>query len=1180
MKTLLIILSMALNLAFASARFTENDKTEFMIEVKYQVQEFKQDNNGKIDVIIMKPGLYAELDKYYGLHKFTKEEMAQIKDAYEAYSKISENQYDEQKFYDFISAQLDKIASAELKKIKAGEICNSFICEDGLTCARDPKQKNTDNKLAGGAQCKADKECASNECIVSPKDKTVKICESIKRCYQPVKVGSSCKDVPVCEKGACLPFDQNTIGIGECVAVKNKCSSNDQCCSGLCESNKCVENLICKDCVSKGMKADGNKKCCEGLIKNSSNICIPDMPPIIPPQVNNTVKNSILVSFVSLFISNASADESFDTVNGNRSKYSQFTATSEAVDTVDMANGLKELKFTQKSNFETCEMHFREDFYAYLKKNKLFDLEVSLLAFDYMLLGDSNADYWAKTKGSNETSIWGRLNTVAKAHDIQRTQTNAKIAEIDRKLTCMCLDVKGIKNVTNQDQVSYFNEKCTEFKTAMNSDMNKASCSNLAGEKESWAKACLVDNPTMSSADCDSLKSTLESKETTCNQNPTEVGVNNDTTDGDASGVKAKRLLVYYTAQMSAFNQSLTVDNTKIYEGIAKVKTWMDDNQLKLATTDYESDEGLQLSGFTIKNPSGSAAAIGAALGAMLAAGVIAVLGGFAASSMISTWAAAGIISAAAVSGGGGVWLVASLKGAWIAKHPEVYDKYIRTYGCGKKDTCTDYQRMLKQPYSQICDAHISNNACIRNFVTYNLNGEPRYVVDPFIPYGIAKSDILRGQGDYAKSLEAGYQRALSYMQSISPRGQVGEGVMSSEFISEYVVGLYTLNPGLGSDPEGKYALNDALITQIKDKAKAFAIEKQFLNSSDKENLDKFADYAYEYHFLWPKTTKAKEISYPTVALDTYMEFMSNGVAASLSAGSSSAATTFGGLNTQYLQDYLNTLKIYDQSTSGLSSDAQANLKAEIAAVENAIAANKAVQSIMSSPNSSLSNIGSSGLNSSSLNGTSGNSSLSTTQMQYLNAVGKYRNLRNDQLKKLEAYNKALANKGSSSTSSSASRSASVSNAVKSFSSKFGSGALASLGSGTTSTTGSSANSATDARKVLGYGSGSTNPYGSSGSSSGNSSMGSKSGSSSSGSSSQAVGDANASASGSNEDEDAKRLKEAIEARNKASAGKYSSNENSEQTIFQKVTNAYIRNYDKVLTKKKSDKDVNDDKSK
>mgnify|MGYP000473402712 CR=1 FL=1 len=58
-------------------------------------------------------------------------------------------------------------------------------------------------------------------------------------------------------------------------------------------------------------------------------------------------------------------------------------------------------------------------------------------------------------------------------------------------------------------------------------------------------------------------------------------------------------------------------------------------------------------------------------------------------------------------------------------------------------------------------------------------------------------------------------------------------------------------------------------------------------------------------------------------------------------------------------------------------------------------------------------------------------------------------------------------------------------------------------------------------------------------------------------------------------EEDRKKLAEAIEARDRANKSKYNSQD--DQTLFEKVTNAYIRNYDKVLSKKK-DKDIIDKK--
>lgn len=79
-------------------------------------------------------------------------------------------------------------------------------------------------------------------------------------------------------------------------------------------------------------------------------------------------------------------------------------------------------------------------------------------------------------------------------------------------------------------------------------------------------------------------------------------------------------------------------------------------------------------------------------------------------------------------------------------------------------------------------------------------------------------------------------------------------------------------------------------------------------------------------------------------------------------------------------------------------------------------------------------------------------------------------------------------------------------------------------------------------------------------------------GSSNSSGSSSAVDDKNdgangAAGNGTTSEEDRKRLADAIEARNRTGEDKYVSKET--QSIFEKITNAYIRNYDKFLAKKK-----------
>ncbi|MBC7539960.1 MAG: hypothetical protein H7281_14150 [Bacteriovorax sp.] len=1127
MLKILILIALSFNIAFASTRFTDADKKKFMDEVKQGIAAHKIENKGKVDLQIIKPGLYEELDVYYKQEKFTREEMIKIKQKYEEFSRSGiAPEKAEEEFYKFVQIQLNEINKTQVVKTKEGQVCNNWSCEDGLKCAPDPKQEDGLSCKKEGKECKDDGDCCSSSCTLNKKSKK-RYCEDVYRCFKPVNLGGSCLSNPVCGEGECLAFNSKTSGIGECEERGRSCKKNTDCCTNSCEKNKCVEAYICKDCVKNGKKPNRGQKCCEGLYINDKGLCVPDAPPFVMPQVRVKFIDKTLITLTSFFITTSSADEAFDTVNADHAKYESFRAMSVAADKVEVKT--PDMKFTRKSDFSTCDIRFRDDFTNYLKTSNLLDLELALLSFDYMLLGDGVNDYWTKNTDPG-SSIYGRLKVVAKKHQQIRSDTNDKIDKINAKLTCMCLDVKGYKSITDASKKTFFEKSCDEY-----------------------AK---YSNPTTTF----------------------------DELQGDASGLKGKRLMVNWTKNLESFNASLAVDNTGIYKGFAEISNW---SAYEAKWNDADNKK-YTLFNFNIKNPSGSVAAMGAILGALLAAGVIAVLGGFATTSMLTAWAAAGIIATSAITGGTGLWLIASLKGAWISKRPEIFDKYIRSYGCGKKETCVEYSRELNQPYNEICKAHTSANACVKNFMVYYQENEPRYLVDPWIPTGVSKNLILRDAGesrDYAQKLEDGFQTALTHMKSKDPGASggggkdggafVGEDYMRSLFVDSDVLGKYT--PNIGLDDQ-RYILNANIIQEIKTKAKKFAVDQKFFEATDVENLDKFADYSYTYHFLWPKTSRQKEISYPTVGLTTYLDLMSNGVAANMAVGATNAAKTFGNLNTKYLEDYLKTLQLYaDQPINQSDATKTKLLNDEItkaqAALDNqrvlsALANNTSLDSQLMNLNPNLVNTTAKSL------GTKGDVSLSADQSAFLNAIGTLRTDRKAQLKKMDVYNKAIASSGNTD------RATKIASASKKFSATFAHPLSGSSSKGTGSIFGSGgadglksddANKADSSKNSSK--SGNFNNFGL-GSISGSGS-GSSGSSTSLGSSKSGVDDKNASATGGAgngvSDEDRRRLAEAIDARNKANKDKYESKE--EQTIFEKVTNAYIRNYDKVLSKKK-DKDV------
>ncbi|MDD4973037.1 MAG: hypothetical protein PHY93_01735 [Bacteriovorax sp.] len=1194
MLKILILIALSFNIAFAKSRFTDSDKKKFMEEVKQGIATHKLENKGKVDLQIIKPGLYEELDIYYNQEKFTREEMVKLKQKYEEFSKSGiAPEKTEEEFYKFVNTQLEEINRTQVAKVKEGNVCNNWSCEEGLRCALDPKQE--DGKLCkrGGRECKDNGDCCSSSCTLIKK-LNKRFCVEVNRCFRPLNLGMSCILNPVCGEGECLAFNSKTSGVGECKDKNKSCKKNSDCCSNSCNSNKCIEAYVCKDCMINGKRPSRGQKCCEGLYLNDKGMCVPDAPPFVIPQVKIKLIQKFFITLGSVFIPFANADEAYDIVKGNGDKYSNFKAVSIDADIVQVKK--PEITFKRKSNFNTCDISFRDDYLFFLKNNKfttsgceysvndkgvftfvdtncsqqdtgkadpsLFDMELALLSFDYMLLGDEGVnDYW--TKSSNpESSIYGRLKAVATKHQLVRNSTNDKIDANNIRLKCMCLDVIGHDNITDKEKQKFF-EGCPEYQVAQTGVV----CSKQVACAVEDGFACVKGF----------MPQSCKSGEDGC----TCTGGSIDNVTGEtASGIKGKRLLVNWTKNLTSFNASLAIDNTEAYKGVAEVSTWAAND----AKWNDVENRKYDLFNFSIKNSSGSVAAMGAILGALLAAGVIAVLGGFASTSILTAWAAAGIIATSSVTGGTGLWLIASLKGAWISKRPEVFDRYIRTYGCGKKETCVEYSRELNQPYNNICNVHTSANACVKNFVVYYEDTEPRYLVDPWIPKGVSKSLIFRdlsGGRTYAEKMEDGFQAAKSNMIAKNPGGEfVAEDYMRTLFVDANVLGQYT--PQIGLDDK-RYNLDATIIDEIKSKAKKYAIDQKFFLEGDTENLNNFADYTYEYHFKWPKTSRQKEISYPTVGLTTYLDLMANGVTANMAAGSSNAAKTFGNLNAQYLQDYLNTLHLYSDLPINQSDATKLKLiNDEINKTQTELDNQKVLNALANNINldSQLMNLNPSVIDSTAKSvGAKGDVSLSTDQKAFLNAIGTLRTARKTQLKKLEAYNKSMATGGNSE------RAIKIASASKNFASSFarplsgssskGSGSIFGSG-GTDGLMSSDKNKSDSSKNNSNFEGGNYNTFGlGSGSGSGSGAGSGSGGSSSAGIGKTGTDNKNATAvdnAGNGvSDEDSRRLAEAIEARNKSNKDKYQSKE--EQSIFEKVTNAYIRNYDKVLSKKK-DKDV------
>ncbi len=1168
MFKLIILFSLFLGVASAKSRFSDEDKKKFIEEVKLSIAEHKLENKGKVDLQIIKPGLNLALEDYLKREKFTRQEMLYIKQKYEVFSKDPSITPDkaEEAFYKFIQNELDEISKKALMKTARGEVCNTWGCEEGLKCAPDPIQLESPGKKKRGQECKENSECTSQECVEEKIGSKKKICEDIFRCYQPLQLKESCDQNPVCGEGSCLPINYQTAGIGECEVIGKSCKKNLDCCSDSCVSNICQSKKICKDCLGNGAIPQRGQVCCEGLYKNLKGVCVPAVPPSVIPQVR--VKPTYRIFFnkaLNIIISEASAEsdngnpdpggvstgnssppppapspaeltkaEMKNEITSDRDKYENFEAKrTEEAEVVDPKKVVAQLNFSKKSNFETCEMNFKEDFFADLKQKGKFDSDVAMLAYDFMLTGDSEPDYWLD-RGRAGTSLFARMKAIGLKSRDNRKLLFSTINGINIQMRCACLDVKGYNKLEKADDKKYFETSCpAEF------DKYKATPTGTAG------------------------------------------GSPLDNENAAASGLKGKRMMKIWTTNLVAFYTRFAALNLQSEKDFTSVLNWTQGPEAKW--NDYKT-KSYDLFAYNVKNPNNSSAGLGGLLGAVLAAGIIAILGGFASASILTTWASIGIISVSAVTGAGGMWMIASLKGAWISHRPEITDYKVqpRTYSCGKKDSCTEYTRTLLQPYNEICKIHTGANACLKNFVVVTKDNKPRYIVDPWVPVGVSRSSVYMNQPLYTEKLETGFLNAKAEMLRRNPGATGGGGkkgggefvaqeYMSEVFIEATLLGKYA--PDLTQ--ESIYTFSDDKIKKIKDAAKEFAVSEGFLLSTDTENLESFANYAYEFHFLWPKMSYADEIGYPTVGLLTYLEFMAVDVTGGGSTNLANSATAAAKLNLATSLDYDRALKLYadtELATNLLNPAQQAVIKQELANSQSDVNNALTLNALLNNKNldSELSKLSPGFLaDQSKLAGANAVANLTNDQKSLLRTVGSLRNIRKDQLKSLDAYNKAVAASGDKD------RAARMGLAAKKFSDRF-SGANGAIGANASMGLSKSDDSEADKKKgALGadYSGFNNGAFGANNQNGSVSLFGSSSTSGSKSSSGASEGGSDVDKNSSNAN-DRKLIAEAIDARN-SSKGKYDSNE--DLTLFEKVTNAYIRNYDKILTKKK-DKDITDQK--
>lgn len=906
----------------SAQRIGQAEREQFLVEIREGILEYKQEFGVNLDLIKMKPEVmeYA-WELHYEDRVATQAEILQFQRDFDvlAAKRDLDNTQREAAIMQLFDELVDRINASPLQCVEEGKSCNGWLCCDGLMCANIPDRLLPKPKLGcveAQKPCEQNGDCCTGLCEENQLTKT-KSCQPQKKCYKPVALGQSCQENPVCAEGSCDQYNENTLGIGECTSRGQSCSKNSDCCTGKCESGKCATNYMCKDCVPQGDVPARGRKCCEGLMQDrETKQCIIDLPAFFGSVQKSSPLKTVLSIVTSIIIPNAYAEgaggdnnliirrgetqtvfenelnqvqgesavetvrkavdsEALSELELMRMQNAEFNfedpnapesaENKKAADAINRSGGAR-FSFQKGSNFETCEINFRNDYLISLAETRkgfntsLYDLQIALMAFEFMALGAGTQDLFKV----GDKNLHGSLKDLAeKSRSQRRAAFEAVTNRHEDKLRCLCYDKNGYDNLDNEKK-QFFESSCpaqfAEYQA------NKA-------EAEATGQGAM--------------------------------GLT------DASGIKYQEMIVAWYEATAEFETELFVAHTNLSGEMAKIADWAKKNKWN----DVETRK-YKLFNFTIKNYSGQVMFGTAVASALLSAGVIAITGGFAATATLSAWAAAGIISSAAVTGSLGVWLIGSLKGAWQSQAPYVSDEYVKgreNYKCGKKDRCSDFSRVLNQPFNKTCNKHVPANGCIRSFLVTEVDGDTRFLIDPWIPRGVPMNSVIRDNRIYADLLEAGFIQGRKYLSGnspadivevrddlhctvetfynpvsrqdetrevcevntvknvIHPKGNRPASYLQETFIDEVAASQFL--PKLRTS-EDLYTLTPEIERLVKEGSKKYVVEEGFFLESEKQNLETFANYAWQYHFLFPRLSKDDGIAYPTPGLVTYLSMV------------------------------------------------------------------------------------------------------------------------------------------------------------------------------------------------------------------------------------------------------------------------------------------------------------------
>ncbi|MCT4641782.1 MAG: hypothetical protein N4A33_05740 [Bacteriovoracaceae bacterium] len=803
-------------------------------------------------------------------------------------------------------------------------------CAKGLVKGVDPRKINYNKGFAPAKECKFHSDCHSKICDKIDVLDEKGTCSQSYTCFKPIGenqecglkhndgfVNSQCLDPD--KKGiSCIPVNYSSLGLdSEFKKEGMSCSSNEQCASDKCKSGKCQAQSKCTSCVKAGHKVNPNKKefCCAGYYKDEDNRCIPSLPPLILPHVKVNRPMIFQRVFEVLFPSAHAQDQStcvpgvncaIDVEQGNNLSSQQLKEIADKTAACNQMNsGQKETCLQEVANLksqysqEAIGENENWDVDSYIKKynvvpitsktysdpkkckfNTYNDLwkamspahrnaEMVLRGFEYLYSAKGSQDYWIDENGAN---IFTKAHNVAQILRLKRTALIKATKQNDIKLGCKCIAAFGVANV-DQEQTQFYNSgACSSFVGT--------SISNAVSDIDGGSGS--VDDSTVANI------------------------------DQGASGLSHERFLLDFLETQS----SLDISRFTEFGPIEQVMT-----DLSTLTTQEQWEDGEYKETFlhkvTLKKMTGWFKVVLFLTTGIIGLGIISLLTDGGITSLAMAWK---LTFTSAL-------LVAAYTTSYMSPfEPEIVDKAeyrqvgkngeSKEWWCKKKrkkdgfykKSCAYKYKIVNRYYSgveykrddeslggitvngsvsksNICAIKSHSGQCIRSVHQIKYQGDQRYLLDVKYPLFIDPGKYSL-DSKFVDKINIGFQRGIKKLKQAKPlkamRESTYERVYKNMLYDKKYLQEFLPDRGNYRPAEFNGAMKKAVLEGIKKYAGCKDLVQCGANSSyadtygfgylfeTQKDIENFAEYVYQHHFVWSSVSQEKKMSYPVHSLPTY----------------------------------------------------------------------------------------------------------------------------------------------------------------------------------------------------------------------------------------------------------------------------------------------------------------------